>query len=152
MWPSRFAPPNVLDLTMETCDEIPAAPKSAAKQPSPFQPDSILMVGSQSLAAAISGEEERDDSSVHVLVLGSPAFWADDTGMLQTPEADIEVRVCNIVRIEEEDEDLESSQPVFRIGLDQLENPPVKLRPRPAQKRRRKQSHAYQLLSGDSTS
>ena len=92
----------------------------------PWQPDCILSIGSQRLAAAVLNEEERDNTTLHVLIQANPLFWADETGVLQTPQADIEVRVSNIIRMESGD-DHDSSVPAFRIGLEKLGQPTVKL-------------------------
>jgi hypothetical protein len=117
---------------METCEETPVIAQPSPKRPVSPQPDCILSVGSQCLAAAISAEEERDDTSLHVFVQGSPSFWADDTGVLQTPDVEIAVRICTIHRIDCEEQDQGANVPVFSIGLEQLHQPAVKLRPQPA--------------------
>jgi hypothetical protein len=91
------------------------------------EPDCILTIGSQRLAAVLGDEW---DNGMSVTVQGSPAFWVEDTGVLQAADVEIEVRVSNIVRLESEGEEDESisGAPTFRIGLVRLSQIAVKLR------------------------
>ncbi len=95
----------------------------------PAHPDCLLTMGSQCLAAVLA---EEWDAALNVLIQGSPLFWVEDTGILQTPEAEIAVRVSTIVRMESDEDELASSVPAFRIGLARLGQPVVKLPPQPA--------------------
>ena len=83
-------------------------------------PDCLLTIGSQCLAAILA---EEGDTSLHVLIQGSPLFWVEDTGVLQTTDVEIPVRVSNIVRMEADEDDSVSSMPSFRIGLTRLGQP-----------------------------
>jgi hypothetical protein len=102
---------------MKSCQEEPAASRiPSLPRPLRVQPDCVLSVGSQRLPAAIA--EERG-GTLHVLVQGSPQFWVEDDGELATPDADLAVRVFNIVRVEADD-DGSGRIPTFRIGLERL--------------------------------
>jgi hypothetical protein len=94
------------------------------------QPDCLLTVGSQRLAAVLGDEW---DNGMSVMVQGTPSFWVEDTGMLQSADVEIEVRVSNIVRLDAEGEEDEPAEtvPTFRIGLVRLSQIAVKLRPDP---------------------
>jgi hypothetical protein len=92
------------------------------------QPDCLLSVGAQRLAAVLGDEW---DNGVSVTVQGSPAFWVEDTGVLQTADLEIDVRVSQIVRLETDDDELAPSVPTFRIGLVRLNQIAVKLRSGP---------------------
>lgn len=123
---------------MESREEEPASSSSSSQQLAfPAQPDCLLTIGSQHLAAVLA---EEWDTGLLVLIQGSPLFWVDDIGTFQTSEAEIAVRVSNIVNVETDDDDLDSNIPVFRIGLVRLDQPPLKLRPQvaPAEKTRPK--------------
>jgi len=109
---------------MDSREIEPISSRPSLRQPvSPAHPDCLLTMGSQCLAAILS---EEWDTVLHVLIQGSPMFWVEDTGMLQTPEAEIPVRVSNIVRMESDEDDLGSSVPAFRIGLSRLPQSPMK--------------------------
>lgn len=63
-------------------------------------------------------EDATDDLSV--LLEGSPTFWLDDVGELQTTIGWFEVRVASIVRVGSESEVAGSKRVKFRVGLRRL--------------------------------
>ncbi len=105
-------------------DELAGSPISLQRPVSPTQPDCILTIGSQRVAAILA---EEWDAGLHVLIQASPSFWVEDTGSLQTSEAELMVRVSTIVRLGGNENDDVSSPPVFRIELERLSQPVVKL-------------------------
>ena len=112
---------------MESRDVEPAGCGRSFDRPvSPAQPNCLLTIGSQRLTAILADERE---TGLHVLIQGSPLFWVEDTGVLQTSEGEIAVRVSNIVRMETGEDDFSSSMPGFRIGLACLTQAELKLRP-----------------------
>ncbi len=115
---------------MKSREEEPAGSTLSLQRPvSPAQPDCILTIGAQRLAAILA---EEWDSGLYVLIQASPSFWVEDTGSLQTSEAELMVRVSNIVRLGGDDNDAVSTMPVFRVGLERLSQRVVKLAPQPA--------------------
>ena len=89
---------------MDSREIEPVSSRRSLRRPvAPAQPDCLLTIGSQCLAAVLA---EEWDTGLHVLIQGSPLFWVEDTGVLQTPDAEIAVRVSNIVRMETDEDDL----------------------------------------------
>jgi len=112
---------------MESCEEeLVGLHRSSIRLVTPVQPDCVLVIGEQRLPAILA--DERDDG-LHVLIQGSPLFWVEDSGVLQTSEAEIAVRVSNIVRIEQEKNDSNSNMLAFRIVLAHLGQTTGKLPP-----------------------
>ncbi len=100
---------------MDSHEDELAQSQGSTKLPfSTAQPDCLLAVGSQRFAAILTDECE---TGMHVQIQGSPLFWVEDSGVLQTPDSEISVRVANIVRIESIEDQFVSSIPAFRIGL-----------------------------------
>ena len=91
--------------------------------PRPPRADCLLTIGAQCLAAVLA---EEADAGLHVLIQGSPLFWVEDTGVLQTTDVEIAVRVSTIVCMEADQDDFASSLPAFRIGLARLDQPAAK--------------------------
>ncbi len=120
----------MLDFTMESHEKEPADLGRASQQLlSPGQPDCLLVIGSQRLPAVLG---EESDAGLWVLIQGSPLFWVEDAGVLQTAEVEIAVCVSNIVRMETEEDEFSSRIPAFRIGLARLDQTEVPLRSQPA--------------------
>ena len=94
--------------------------RSTQESVAPARPDCLLTVGSQCLTAILA---EEGDSGLHVLIQGSPLFWVEDTGVLQTTDVEIAVRVSTIVCMEADPDDSAPSIPAFRIGLARLGQP-----------------------------
>jgi hypothetical protein len=112
---------------MKTCEEENARSEMpSSRRPRRAEPDCILTVGPQRLPAAI--DEERG-GTMHVMVQGNPQFWVEDTGQLTTADAEISIRVFNIVRLEAADDDATDGIPTFRIGLDCLSQVDRQLHP-----------------------
>jgi len=110
---------------MELCDEESVDSGRLSNEPcAPVQPNCILTVGTQRLPAIFV--DHRDDG-LYVLIQGSPLFWVEDTGVLRTPEAEIMVRVANIVRMDRDEDHTLSSRPAFCIGLAKLEQTAAEL-------------------------
>ncbi len=100
---------------MDSHEDELAQSQGSTKLPfSPAQPDCLLTIGSQRFAAILTDECE---TGLHVQIQGSPLFWVEDSGVLQTPDSEFSVRVTNIVRIESIEDQFVSSIPAFRIGL-----------------------------------
>lgn len=117
---------------METIEEKSDKSRPSSNRRGPHgQPDCILAIGSQFLAAVFAEETE---SSVHVLIQGNPLFWVEEAGVLQMSDMEVPVRVSNIVRVEmESDEDeFAPSTPMFRVGLARLGRSEGPLRPEPS--------------------
>jgi len=91
----------------------------------PVQPDCVLTIGSQDLPAVLADEQATD---LHVLIQGSPLFWVDDIGVLRNSVAETAVRVSNIIRMEESNDDFTGNISSFRIGLVRLASTAVKPR------------------------
>jgi hypothetical protein len=103
---------------MKSREQEPAGSKRASRRKTPpQQPTCVLSIGAQRLPAVIA--EERG-GTMHVMVQGSPQFWVEDSGQLTTPDAELSVRVFNIVRVEAAEDDPAGSIPAFRIGLERL--------------------------------
>jgi hypothetical protein len=115
----------VMEIQEEKLDFTRRSPKCAI---SGRQPDCLLTIGSQRLAATLGDEW---DNGMSVTIQGTPSFWVEDTGVLKSADVETEVRVSNIVRLEAEAEEDEpnSTPPTFRIGLVRLSQIAVKLRP-----------------------
>jgi hypothetical protein len=108
--------------------DVDVSGRPSNRAPSRPQPDCLLSIGSQRLAAVLGDEW---DNGVSVTVQGSPAFWVEDTGVLQTADLEIDVRVSQIVRLEADEDELAPTNPAFRIGLVRLNQIAVKLRSGP---------------------
>ena len=93
------------------------------------QADCLLTIGSQHIAAILADESA---TGLHVLIQGSPLFWVEDVGTIQTTEVEIAVRVSNIVHLETGENESASSIPTFRIGLERVGQPAVKKSVQPA--------------------
>jgi hypothetical protein len=118
---------------MESSEIEPVVPRRLSRGPATSaQADCLLTIGSQRFAAVLT---KQWDTGLYVLIQGSPLFWVEDTGVLQTPAVEIAVRVCNIVRIETDEDELAPSMPAFRIGLARVGGQAAKLRPQTASDR-----------------
>ena len=93
------------------------------------QPRSLCFPAAESLQKAVLkiASTKRsvtllDDSAEDICVVleGSPNFWIDDVGELQTTIGWFEVRVASIVRIEGEGENSAPKRVKFRVGLRRL--------------------------------
>jgi hypothetical protein len=113
---------------MESREEEPGVLRSSNLSVSAAQPDCLLTVGSQRLPALLADE---CGTSLHVLVQRSPSFWVDDAGVLQTSDAEIAVRVLNIVRLDPDEDVYTSYTEGFRIGLMRLNPAAAKLQLQP---------------------
>jgi len=129
---------------MESRKEEPVGLRRSSKQPvPPAQPDYVLTIGSQRLPAVLADKQE---TGLFVLIQGSPLFWVEDSGVLETSEVEIAVRVSKIVRLETGEDEFASSLPAFRIGLTQLGQTVVKPRPQPPPIPRKKARSKLLLL------
>ncbi len=129
---------------MESREEEPVhAGRTLVRPVSPEHPDCLLTIGSQRFTARLADER---DSGLYVLIQGNPLFWVEDTGVLQTSESEIAVRVCTIVRMETEEDEFASSMTGFRIGLAPLSRAELKVWPQAAPIPRRKAPHKLRWL------
>ena len=124
---------------MELHEEKPAGLPRSSKQPDyRAKPDCLLTVGSQRFAAILA---DQSNAGLTVQIQGSPLFWVEDSGVLQTADLEIAVRVSTIVRMEGIEGHFASNVPAFCIGLTALGQTPAKSNlqpPMPSRKARPK--------------
>ncbi len=128
-------------------ESVEATPADSSRSPKPTdyraKPDCLLTVGSQRFAAILA---DQSSTGLTVQIQGSPLFWVEDTGVLQTADLEIAVRVSNIVRIEGIDDHFASSVPGFCIGLTPVGQTATKSGPQPPAPSRKKRRKLLSIL------
>ena len=99
-------------------DEPLGSPSFSQRMTSPAELDCLLSIGAQHFGGVLV---EQWNTGLLVVIHGNPQFWVEDVGVLHTSDAEIAVRVTNIVNVETDEDDPAADAPVFRIGLARLE-------------------------------